>query len=110
MNNTGLLYLLIWLSTSVVVVAIFAEVVLALMLIVKAMQVDLESPDTKERVIRILQDLGEATTDEIITEASEESDECKDRVPSNLIVLESDGVVTKRFSKEKKGYVWTLVH
>jgi len=100
---------MVWLSTSFVLVAIFAEVVFALMLIVKAMQVSLESPDTKERVIRILKDLGEATTNEIIAEASKESDECKDRVPSNLIVLENEKVVAKRFSKEKKGYVWTLV-
>lgn len=100
---------MVWLSTSFVLVAIFAEVIFALILIVKAMQVSLESPDTKERVIRILKDLGEATTNEIIAEASKESDECKDRVPSNLIVLESEKVVAKRFSREKKGYVWTLV-
>ncbi|MHA3963887.1 MAG: DUF4386 domain-containing protein [Candidatus Thorarchaeota archaeon SMTZ1-45] len=100
----------VWLSTGGVVFAIVAEVALAIVLIVKAMHVSLESPDTKERVMRILQDLGEATTDEIIAEVSKESDECKDRVPSNLIVLESEGVVIKRFSKEKKGYVWTLVH
>ncbi len=100
---------LVWLSTTGVVVAIVAEVALAITLIIKAMQVDLESPDTKDRVIRILENLGEATTTEIIAEATKESDECKDRVPSNLIVLETDQVVTKRFSKEKKGYVWALV-
>lgn len=100
---------LVWLSTTGVLVAIVAEVALAITLIIKAMQVNLESPDTKERVIRILENLGEATTTEIIAEAAKESDECKDRVPSNLITLENDEVVTKRFSKEKKGYVWTLV-
>ncbi|MHA2320180.1 MAG: DUF4386 domain-containing protein [Candidatus Thorarchaeota archaeon] len=100
---------LVWLSTTGVLVAIIAEVTLAIVLIVKAMQMSLESPDTKDRVIRILQDLGEATTDEIIAEASKESNECKDRVPSNLIILESEEVVIKRFSKEKKGYVWTLI-
>jgi hypothetical protein len=100
---------LIWLSTIGVLVAIIAEVALAISLVIAAMQVDLESPDTKDRVIRILENLGEATTTEIIAEASKESDECKDRVPSNLIALETDEVVTKRFSKEKKGFVWTLV-
>jgi len=100
---------LVWLSTSGVLVAIIAEVVLAIALVIAAMQVNLEDSDTKDRVIRILENLGEATTTEIIAEASKESDECKDRVPSNLIVLESDNIVTKRFSKEKKGYVWTLV-
>ena len=100
---------LVSLSTSGVLVAIIAEVALAINLVIAAMQVNLESPDTKDRVIRILENLGEATTTEIIAEAAKESDECKDRVPSNLIVLETDQVVTKRFSKEKKGYVWTLV-
>ncbi len=101
---------LIGVSTIGVLAAIFAEISLAIILIVKAMQMNLESPDTKERVIRILRQLGEATTDEIISEASKESDECKDRVPSNLVLLEGEEIVTKRFSKEKKGYVWTLVN
>ena len=100
---------LVWLSTSGVLVAITAEVALAITLIIAAMNVDLESVDTKDRVIRILENLGEATTTEIIAEAAKESDECKDRVPSNLILLENDEVVAKRFSKEKKGYVWTLI-
>jgi hypothetical protein len=98
---------LVWVSTTGVLVAIIGEILLAIILIMKAMQMSLESPDTKERVVRILQKLGEATTDEIITEASKESNECKDRVPNNLIILENEEVVTKRFSKEKKGYVWT---
>ncbi|MHA2273547.1 MAG: DUF4386 domain-containing protein [Candidatus Hodarchaeales archaeon] len=99
----------IWLSTYGILFAIIAEVALAITLIIKAMQMDLESPDTKERVIRILERLGEATTSEIIDEASKESDECKDRVPKNLTLLENEEVVTKRLSREKKGYVWTLV-
>ncbi|MHA2462451.1 MAG: DUF4386 domain-containing protein [Candidatus Thorarchaeota archaeon] len=98
----------IWLSTYGVLFAIIAETALAIILIIKAMQMDLESPDTKERVIRILERLGEATTSEIIDEASKESIDCKDRVPRNLIILEKEEVVTKRLSKEKKGYVWIL--
>ncbi|UCE09679.1 MAG: DUF4386 domain-containing protein [Candidatus Thorarchaeota archaeon] len=99
----------ILLSTYGVVVAIIGEVSLALVLIVEAMRLNLESPDTKERVVRILERLGEATTSEIIHEASKESDECKDRVPKNLIALENERVIAKRLSKEKKGYVWSLV-
>jgi hypothetical protein len=98
----------IWLSTYGVLFAIIAEVALAFTLIKEALQMELESPDTKARVIQILERLGEATTSEIIDEASKESSECKDRVPSNLVLLEREGVVTKRLSKEKKGYVWTL--
>ena len=98
----------IWLSTYGVIFAIIAEFALAFTLIVKALRMDLESPDTKQRVIRILERLGEATTSEIIEEASKESDECKDRVPRNLILLEQEERITKRLSREKKGYVWTL--
>ncbi|MFX1261900.1 MAG: DUF4386 domain-containing protein [Promethearchaeota archaeon] len=98
----------IWLSTYGVLFAIIAEVALAFTLIIKALRMDLESPDTKQRVIRILERLGEATTSEIIEEASKESDECKDRVPRNLILLEQEQRITKRLSREKKGYVWTL--
>jgi hypothetical protein len=68
-----------------------------------------DSADTNERVIRILKDLGEASTKEIVAEASKESSECKDRVPTALINLEQEGLISKRFSKEKKGYVWKLV-
>lgn len=100
---------IVWLSIMGVLVAIISEATLAFTLIVRAMQMDLESPDTKERVIRILERLGEATTLEIIEEASKESNECKDRVPRNLILLEEEEVVAKRLSREKKGYVWTLV-
>ena len=98
----------IWLSTYGVLFAIIAEISLAITLILKALQMDLESPDTKERVFRILERLGEATTIEIIEEASKEADECKDRVPRNLILMEKEEVVTKRLSREKKGYVWSL--
>jgi hypothetical protein len=98
----------ILLSTYGVIFAIVAEVALAFTLIIKALQMNLESPDTKERVIKILERLGEATTSEIIEEASKESDECKDRVPRNLILLEQEERITKRLSREKKGYVWTL--
>ncbi|MFX0055554.1 MAG: DUF4386 domain-containing protein [Promethearchaeota archaeon] len=98
----------IWLSTYGVIFAVIAEVALAFTLIIKALRMDLESPDTKQRVIRILERLGEATTSEIIEEASKESDECKDRVPRNLILLEQEERITKRLSREKKGYVWTL--
>ena len=100
---------IVWLSTYGVIFAVAAEVALAITLIRKALQMDLESPDTKERLIRILKGMGEATTAEIIAEASKESNECKDRVPRNLIALEKEEVVTKRLSKEKKGYVWSLV-
>ena len=46
---------------------------------------------------------------DIIVEASKASLECKDRVPRTLKALEMDNEVTKRFSNEKKGFVWTLV-
>ena len=100
---------LVWLSTIGVEIAINVEIALAIILLYKARTTTFGDSDSKSRVINILKDLGEATTKEIIAEASKESLECKDRVPRTLKVLETDNEVTKRFSKEKKGYVWTLV-
>lgn len=68
-----------------------------------------ELPDSKKTVTMILEDLGEATTAEIIHKASQVSLECKDRVPRTLIALEKEKKVIKRISKEKKAIVWTLV-
>lgn len=98
---------LVWLSTIGVVIAIIAEIALAITFVMKAMKT--ERTDPKETVTMILKDLGEATTAEIIDESSRVSAECKDRIPEALVALEKDSKVTKRLSKEKKGYVWTLV-
>ncbi|MGY5852095.1 MAG: DUF4386 domain-containing protein [Candidatus Thorarchaeota archaeon] len=91
------------------VIAIIPEIALALILIYTAKTTTFDDDDSKSRVIKILEKLGEATTTELITEATKESTQCKDRVPRTLTALERDGEVTKKFSKEKKGFVWTLV-
>lgn len=92
-----------------IMIAILSEVILAISLIITALRTVPDLSDSRARVIRILTELGEATTVEIIEEASKEASECKDRVPNMLTSLESEGIVEKRFSKEKKGYVWTLI-
>ena len=89
-------------------IAIIVEIALALVLIHTARTTTFDDDDSKSRIIRILKTLGEATTTEIIVEASKEAVECKDRVPRTLVVLEREDKVTKRLSKEKKGYVWIL--
>ncbi|MFW9848358.1 MAG: DUF4386 domain-containing protein [Candidatus Thorarchaeota archaeon] len=89
--------------------AIFAEVILAVVLIITARRTSFDDDDSKSRVIRILKKLGEATTAEIVAEATKDADECKDRAPRTLRAMELEDEVTKRFSKEKKGYVWSLV-
>jgi len=99
----------VWLSAIAIVFAIFTEIVLAIALIITAKRTTFSDPDSKTRVIKILKNLGEATTTEIIAEASKASLECRDRVPRTLKALENDNEVSKRFSKEKKGFVWTLV-
>ncbi|MHA1480582.1 MAG: hypothetical protein ACTSQZ_04070 [Candidatus Thorarchaeota archaeon] len=96
-------------STIGITFAIISEVILAIVLIHTARNTTFGDDDSKSRVIRILRNLGEATTKEIIVEASKASLECKDRVPRTLKALEMDNEVTKRLSKEKKGFVWTLV-
>ncbi|MHA1909876.1 MAG: DUF4386 family protein [Candidatus Thorarchaeota archaeon] len=99
---------LIWLSTIGGEIAIIVEIALAIILIYTAKTTKFDDDDSMSRVVKILMDLGEATTTEIITEATKESDQCRDRVPRTLTALESEGRVTKAFSKEKKGFVWSL--
>ena len=99
---------LIWLSTIVGQIAISIEILLAIILIYTAKTTKFDDDDSMSRVIKILMEMGEATTTEIITEATKESDQCRDRVPRTLTALESEGRVTKSFSKEKRGFVWSL--
>jgi hypothetical protein len=98
---------LVWLSTIGALCLIIPEFALALTFLVKAMRTEITDP--KETITMILKEMGEATTTEIIDESSRVSAECKDRIPEALAALENDQKVTKRFSKEKKGFVWTLV-
>ncbi|MFW9920248.1 MAG: hypothetical protein ACFFED_11655, partial [Candidatus Thorarchaeota archaeon] len=88
---------------------IISEVILAISLIITAKRTTFGDPDSRSRVRMILKKLGEATTAEIVAEATKDSDECKDRAPRTLREMELENEVTKRFSKEKKGYVWSLV-
>ncbi len=69
-----------------------------------------ELSNDKKAVIFVLEELGEASTSEIIAEAAKLSHRCKDRVPSILIALEKDNKVVKKISKEKKAIVWELIH
>ena len=89
------------------ILAIVAEYCFAIYFIVKALQIEVTDP--KDTITMILEELGEATTTEIIEESSKVSAECKDRIPEALKVLESENKITKTLSKEKKGYVWSLV-
>jgi hypothetical protein len=94
--------------TSILVLfAIATEYIFAIYFIVKAMRIEITDP--KDTIAMILEELGEATTMEIIEESTKVSAECKDRIPEALRALESENKVTKSLSKEKKGYVWSLV-
>ena len=56
----------------------------------------------------ILEEFGELTTSEIILEASKLSKKSKYSVPWTLISLEKKKRISKKLSKEKKGYVWYI--
>ena len=63
----------------------------------------------KRLIILLLQDMEKATTEELISEAEILGiAECRDRVPSSLTDIFSDGVVKREISKEKKAIVWRL--
>ncbi|MFW9817654.1 MAG: DUF4386 domain-containing protein [Candidatus Thorarchaeota archaeon] len=94
-------------TSILILLAIVAEYSFAIYFIVKSLQIEVTDP--KETITMILEELGEATTTEIIDESSKVSAECKDRIPEALRVLESENRISKKLSKEKKGYVWSLV-
>jgi len=98
-----------WVSTIGIAIGIIAEVSLGIYLLMTAFRMFAEDPDPKVTIRRILEDLGSASTTEIIEEASMVSHTCKDRIPKTLVTLETEKAIAKEFSKEKKGYVWTLV-
>jgi hypothetical protein len=64
---------------------------------------------TRTLIIELLKDMNEATTVELIREAETLGiAECSDRIPSALAELNSQGLVKKQISKEKKAIIWTL--
>jgi hypothetical protein len=86
---------------------IIPEFALAFTFLIKALRIDVTDP--RETITMILKELGEATTAEIMDESSHVSAECKDRIPEALSAMEAENRVTKKLSREKKGYVWALV-
>ncbi|MFW9914582.1 MAG: DUF4386 domain-containing protein [Candidatus Thorarchaeota archaeon] len=97
-----------WLFTIWLLVAVLAEFALGILLFVKAVTMTMGRPNPKRTITLLLAEVGEATTAELIEEASRVSRECKDRIPRTLIALEEENQITKRISKEKKAIVWTL--
>lgn len=64
---------------------------------------------TRTLIIELLKDMNEATTVELIREAETLGiAECSDRIPAALAELNSEGLVKKQISKEKKAIIWTL--
>ncbi|MHA2227417.1 MAG: hypothetical protein ACXAC8_19525 [Candidatus Hodarchaeales archaeon] len=60
-------------------------------------------------IIGLLEDMREASTAELINEAEMLGiTECRDRVPSALATLASEGKIDKRISREKKAIIWTI--
>ncbi|MHA1984776.1 MAG: DUF4386 family protein [Candidatus Hodarchaeales archaeon] len=99
---------LIWTSSIGLMVAMVAEIALGFTLVMKARELMKGRTDPKKTIIFILEDLGEASTEEIIEKASKISRDCKDRIPRTLKTLEKDKKITKAISKEKRAIVWTL--
>lgn len=48
------------------------------------------------------------STREIIELSLKESKDCRDKVPQALSMLNREGKIKKKISKEKKGFVWGL--
>ena len=68
-----------------------------------------DTAKTKRLILLLLEDMLEATTEELITEAETLGiAECRDRVPSSIADLYDEGLVKRELSKEKKAIVWSL--
>ncbi len=67
------------------------------------------SDESKQKVLNLLKELGEASTAEVIERASKLTGRCKDLVPVILVVLEKEKKVSRRLSKEKKAIVWSVL-
>jgi hypothetical protein len=64
----------------------------------------------KEFIILLLEDMKEATTAELMDEIEKLGvPACRDRVPSALAELSSQGVIKKSISREKKALIWRLL-
>ena len=64
---------------------------------------------TKTLIIELLKDMKEATTTELIKEAESLGiAECSDRIPAALAELNSQELITKILSREKKAIIWSL--
>jgi len=90
-------------------IAFIAEVFLGINLLALAIQRLSQDPDPKVTITNILTNTGALTTKEILEEAAMVSVTCQDRIPNTLVLMEQENLITKRLSKEKKGYVWELV-
>jgi len=68
-----------------------------------------DTAKAKRLILLLLEDMLEATTEELITEAETLGiAECRDRVPSSIADLYSEGLLTRELSKEKKAIIWSL--
>ena len=68
-----------------------------------------DTAKTKRLILLLLDDMLEATTEELITEVETLGiAECRDRVPSSIADLYSEGLLKRELSKEKKAIIWSL--
>lgn len=64
--------------------------------------------DPEKAILIILEDLGEASTAEVVEEVADLPNNCKDKAPSILMTLEKYKLISKKISKEKKAIVWYI--
>ena len=68
-----------------------------------------DAASAKRLILFLLEDMGEATTEELIKEAETLGvAECRDRVPPSIAGLYDEGMLKRKLSKEKKAIVWSL--
>ena len=68
-----------------------------------------DTAKAKRLILLLLEDMLNATTDELIAEAEALGiAECRDRIPSSIADLYEEGLLKRELSKEKKAIIWRL--
>ncbi len=61
----------------------------------------------EEKILEMLDEMGELTTSEIEKEFTRKGDSCPDGAVKHLMRMKGKGLVRGRMDKVKKGWVWT---
>ena len=63
----------------------------------------------EEKILMILEEMGEITTSELEREFKKRGEDCPDGAVRTLMRLKTRGIIKSRMDPSRKGWVWSLV-